>query len=434
MRTWQTLAMVLGSLLVVALLVPGSAAATTKRTQRVSVGPAGVQGNFPSELPSVSANGRYVAFDSAASNLVSGDTNGYADVFVRDRKLHKTFLVSVSSTGSQGNDYSFNPSISANGRYVAFESAATNLVSGDTNGYQDVFVRDRKLHKTYLVSVSSAGLQGNSASYDPSISADGRYVAFDSEAGNLVSAATDDRDVFVRDLKLHRTSMVSVSSAGIQGNDISALPAISADGRYVAFESVATNLVSGDTNGYADVFVRDRKLHRTSLASVTSAGAQGNGPSYTPSISGSGRYVAFESDATDLVSGDSNASRDIFVRDRTLHRTTRVSVSSAGVQSNGTSFQSAISASGRFVAFASAATDLVSGDSNGFIDVFVRDRTLHKTARASVTTAGVQGNEQSDSPAISADGSYVAFDSLASDLVAGDSSIYQDVFIRGPYR
>jgi Tol biopolymer transport system component len=318
MRTWPKLALLLGSLLIAALLVPGSAAATTKHTQRVSVSSAGVQGNADSgNYPAaISANGRYVAFDSAASNLVSGDSNGYVDVFVRDRKLHKTYLVSVSSAGVQGNGVSYAPAISANGRYVAFDSAASNLVSGDSNGYIDIFVRDRKLHKTFLVSVSSAGIQanGNSGDYAAGVSADGRYVAFDSAASNLTGADTNGyQDVFVRDRKLHRTSRVSVSSAGVQGNAESYTPAISADGRYVAFESAASNLVGGDSNGYFDVFVRDRKLHRTVRASVT-AGVQGNGPSEGPAISADGRYVSFVSSASDLVSGDTNGYGDIFVR------------------------------------------------------------------------------------------------------------------------
>ena len=155
MRMRHTLPLLVLSLLIAALLMPGTAAAAAKKTQRVSVSSAGVQGNLRSGIykPSVSADGRYVAFESAASNLVAGDANGYIDVFVRDRKLHRTYLVSVSSAGVQGNDASFDPSISADGRYVAFESDASNLVAGDTNGYPDVFVRDRKLHRTYLVSV-----------------------------------------------------------------------------------------------------------------------------------------------------------------------------------------------------------------------------------------------------------------------------------------
>ena len=208
MRMRHTLPLLVLSLSIAALLIPGTAAAAAKKTQRVSVSSAGVQGNLRSGIykPSVSADGRYVAFESAASNLVAGDTNGYIDVFVRDRKLHRTYLVSVSSAGVQGNDASFDPSISADGRYVAFESDASNLVAGDTNGYPDVFVRDRKLHRTYLVSVDSAGVQGNNDSYDPVISADGRYVAFTSAASNLVTGDSNGfEDVFVRDRKLHRT-------------------------------------------------------------------------------------------------------------------------------------------------------------------------------------------------------------------------------------
>ena len=180
MRTRHVLSVLILSLLIAALLAPGVARAAAKQTHRESISSGGHQGNGSSGIsdPSVSANGRYVAFDSGASNLVAGDTNGYFDVFVRDRKLHKTTLVSISTAGVKGNGNSTAPSISADGRYVVFVSDATNLVAGDTNGYADVFVRDRKLHRTYRVSVSTAGLQTNSDSYQPSISANGRYVAF----------------------------------------------------------------------------------------------------------------------------------------------------------------------------------------------------------------------------------------------------------------
>jgi Tol biopolymer transport system component len=438
MRKWHTLPLLLMSLLIATLLVPGAAAAAAKRTQRVSVGSAGVQGNGQSGslyAPSVSADGRYVAFDSVASNLVAGDTNGFQDVFVRDRKLHKTIRVSVSSAGAQGDNASYLASISANGRYVAFVSDAGNLVAGDTNGYSDVFVRDRKLHKTYLVSVDSTGVQGNSYSFTPSISANGRYVAFVSDASNLVPGdSNSSSDVFVRDRKLHKTYLVSVDSTGVQGNSYSDEPSISADGRYVAFRSFAGNLVSGDSNGYLDVFVRDRKLHKTVRVSVNSAGLQGNSFSDSPSISADGRYVAFRSFAGNLVSGDSNNASDVFVRDRKLHKTVRVSLSTAGVQGNGGSGDPAISANGRSVAFDSGASNLVAGDSNAYVDVFVRDRKLHKTSLVSVDSAGIQGNNDSFGPAISADGRYVPFDSNASDLVAGDTNGYQDIFVRGPYR
>ena len=437
MRKWHRLSLLVGFLLIVALLVPGTAAAATKHTQRVSVSSARVQGNSDSGIyaPSISADGRYVVFASNASNLVVGDSNGDTDIFVRDRKLHKTYRVSVSSAGVQGNANSYNPVISADGRYVAFASNASNLVPGDSNASEDIFVRDLKLHKTYRVSVSSAGVQANSNSLTASISGDGRYVAFFSFATNLVAGDTNGyADVFVRDRKLHKTYRVSVSSAGVQGNSFSDSPAISADGRYVAFASNASNLVAGDSNASEDVFVRDLKLHKTYRVSVSTAGVQGNNASADPSISADGRYVAFDSTASNLVAGDSNGYADVFVRDRTLHRTYRVSVSSAGVQGNSDSTFPAISANGRYVAFASNASNLVTGDSNGFEDVFLRDRTLHKTYRVSVSTAGVQGNNNSDAPSISADGRYVAFDSVASNLVTGDTNGYEDVFLRGPYR
>ncbi len=295
MHVWRMGAALVLTALVVTLVVAGVAAAAARQTQRVSVGPAGIEGNGESgfnSAPAISANGRYVAFESLAGNLVPGDANGFEDVFVRDRKLHKTLLVSVSSAGVQGNDISYNPAISSDGRFVAFASNASNLVSGDSNAATDVFVRDRKLHKTYLVSVGANGVPGNGASDFGSISADGRYVSFDSDASNLVAGDSNGyTDVFVRDRKLHKTFLLSVGKAGVQANNISADPSISADGRYVAFVSLASNLGGGDTNGFLDVYVRDRKLHRTTRVSISTAGVQGDSDSYQPAISGDGRQV-----------------------------------------------------------------------------------------------------------------------------------------------
>ena len=441
MRTSPRFALLPGSLLAAALvvvLVPGTAGAAAKHakhTQRVSVSSAGVQGDNDAYLDpaSLSANGRYVAFESAASTFVPGDTNAASDVFVRDRKLRRTTRVSVGPGGVQANDASYAPSISANGRYVAFWSYATNLVPGDTNAQPDVFVRDRKLHKTILVSVSSAGVQGDNVSRGPSISASGRYVTFWSQATNLVSGDTNAyADVFVRDLKLHRTTRVSVGPGGAQGDNVSFDPTISADGRMVAFQSAATTMVPGDTNGFSDVFVRDRELGKTILVSRGLAGAPGNGGSFTPSTVAGDRYVAFYSDATDLVPGDTNGFRDVFVRDLKTHKTTLVSVTSAGAQGNGASDLVAISASGRWVAFQSQATDLVSGDSNGNYDVFLRDRKLHRTTRVSVSSKGAEGNGDSTLPAISGDGRYVAFVSAASNLVPSDTNGFTDMFVRWP--
>ena len=419
-----------------ALLGSGAATAAARTTNRVSVGSTGVQGDKDSYGASISADGRFVAFSSVASNLVLGDTNGLEDVFVRDRKLHSIARVSVGTAGAQGNGFSDGASISADGRFVTFYSEATNLVAGDTNGYRDVFVRDRKLHKTARVSVGTAGAQGDGGSEIESISADGRFVAFTSDATNLVPGDTNGYgDVFVRDRKLHKTARVSVGTAGAQGNGFSdsAYASISADGRFVAFESVATNLVAGDTNAMEDVFVRDRNLHRTVRVSISGAGAQGNGGSYAPSVSAGGRFVAFESVATNLVAGDTNAMQDVFVRDRNLHRTVRVSISGAGAQANGGSYAPSVSADGRFVAFDSVATNLVTSDTNGSSDVFLRDREFHRTVRVSINTAGSQGNANSYDPWVSTDGRVVAFDSGATNLVTSDTNGSYDVFVRGPF-
>jgi VCBS repeat-containing protein len=282
--------------------------------ERVSVASDGTQGNNYSYYPSISGDGRYVTFNSNASNLVAGDTNDTFDVFVYDRQLDTTERVSVSSDGTQGNNYSYYPSISGNGRYVTFGSNASNLVPGDTNNSSDVFVYDRQLDTTERVSVSSDGTQGDSDFFDSSISGDGRYVTFASNASNLVAGDTNDTfDVFVHDRQLDTTERVSVSSDGTQGNEISSKPSISGDGRYVTFASNASNLVAGDTNDTFDVFVYDRQLDTTERLSVSSDGTQSNYGAGSASISGDGRYVTFQSFSSNLVAGDTNNVTDVFV-------------------------------------------------------------------------------------------------------------------------
>jgi Tol biopolymer transport system component len=376
----KTIAHFCSMLLLLALILTpaGSVRAAPGNTTRVSVASDGTQANGGSFTPSISANGRYVAFASIAVNLVSGDTNGVQDIFVHDRQTGQTTRVSVASDGAQANDFSSNPSISADGRYVAFISVANNLVSGDTGVDHDVFVHDRQTGATTLVSVAMDGSEGNGYSEEVSISADGRYVAFRSWADNLVSGDTNNHpDIFVRDRQTGQTTRVSVASDGTQANDFSFEPSISADGRYVAFMSWANNLVSGDTNGDWDIFVHDRQTGATIRVSVATGGGQAAGRSQRPSISADGRYVAFASSASNLVSGDTNNHPDIFVHDRQTGVTMRVSVASDGTQTYVFSFDPSISADGRYVAFGSEADNLVSGDTNGRYDIFVRE--MNKT-------------------------------------------------------
>jgi Tol biopolymer transport system component len=398
--------------------------------ERLSVDSAGAQGGALSQYPAVSADGRWAVFASNATNLVAGDTNGATDVFLRDRSTGTTTRLSVDSAGAQANGASTWPVISADGHYVAFFSAATNLVAGDTNGAQDVFVRDTTTNATTRASVGPAGAQGNGASINPAISSDGRWVAFQSDASNLVTGDTNRvRDVFLHDRSTGATIRVSVDSAGAQGNGASSAAVVSADGRYVLFASDATNLVLRDTNLRTDVFLRDTSGGGTTRISVSSAGAEGNGASLPGGISADGRYVAFQSDATNLVSGDTNGTTDVLLRDRTAGATTRISIDTGGGNPNGASSAPTITEDGRYVAYQSAASDLVAGDTNGAADVFVRDRTGGTTVRASVDRAGAQVNGASSAARVAPRGRFVVFHSVATNLVAGDTNGVQDAFI-----
>lgn len=421
--------------LVAALVLPPAGAAVTAAgpTTRVSVTPSGAEGNGPSEAPAVSGDGRYVVFESRASDLVPGDTNNAADIFVKDRRTGSLTRVSASSSGAQANSQSRDAVISASGRFVAFESAASNLVRLDSNGVVDVFVHDRRTGATTRVSVSSGGAQADGLSggrSDPSISSDGRFVAFDSQASNLaIDADGDVPDVFVRDRQQRTTTLVSVATGGgQQAGGVSESPSLSGDGRYVAFHSFA-QLVEGETTGAADIYVHDRSTSATTLVSTQNAN------SFDPAISGDGNVVVFASRDDTLVPGDTNNAPDVFVRDLQSGVITRVSVRSNGAQANGSSedvgISPSISADGRLVSFSSLATNLVRADTNGARDAFVHDRATGTTTRVSVGAGGIQADFSSRRPALSPDGRFVAFQSTATNLVAGDRNRSDDVFVRG---
>lgn len=399
-------------------------------TTLISVNSSGAQGNNWSDDSAISADGQLVVFRSPATNLVPGDTNSEIDIFVHNRQTGATTRISVDSSGMQANYGSYRPVISANGRFVSFHSYASNLVPNDTNGAWDVFVHDLQTGTTTRASVNSFSVEGNSESMYPVLSEDGRFVAFFSSASNLVPEDNNNAaDVFVHDLETGTTTRASVDSSGVEGNNDSMYPALSANGRFVAFESRASNLVLGDTNGTVDVFIYDRQTETTTRLSVDSLGMQGNSASYMPSMSLDGRLVAFFSDASNLVPGDTNGARDVFIHDRQTEMTTRISVDSLGTQGNDESRDPAFSANGRFVAFFSRASNIIPNDTNGQLDVFVHDLEAGTTTRVSVDSAGLQGNDASEKPAISADGRYVAFDSYASNLVLGDINSAIDIFV-----
>ena len=379
-------------------------------TWRVSVANGGAQPDEDSYDPSMSADGRYVAYWSFAGNLVPGD--GATDVVLHDNQTGQTSAVSVDSNGTPLDCNSYNPSVSADGRYVAFTSCAWNLPF-------TVYVYDRH----------TGILEGADRGTQPSISADGRYVAYHS---------IDNPDfqfrVFVKDLLSQTSTQLSISTVGGQPDGDSILPAISANGRYVAFCSHATNLIDQDTNGVEDVFVYDLQTDDITRVSVHSNGTEANGGSCTPSISGDGRYVAFYSAAINLTSNDTNGVDDVFVHDLQTGTTSRISVSNSGIQGNLASDQAHISASGRYVSFRSQATNLVANDTNGVADILMYDRQTGNLKRVSVDSNGAQGN--GDSPSayssvseLSSDGKYLAFSSDATNLVIGDTNSNTDVFV-----
>jgi Tol biopolymer transport system component len=311
------------------------------------------------------------------------------DIFVRDQLAGITGRVSVDSFCGEANDDSDMPTISSDGRYVAFHSEATNLVPGDTNGSWDIFVHDCLTGETTRVSVDSMGIQGDDDSQYPDLSPDGRYVAFQSDAANLVPGDTNNKtDIFVHDCLTGVTTRVSVDSAGVESNGYSQFADLSLDGRYVAFDSSASNLVPGDTNYAHDIFVHDRNTGETTRVSVNSMGEQAKLWSHYAAITPDGRFVTFHSDAYNLVPGDTNNCLDIFVHDRTTGQTIRVNVDSSGGEANDQSSLPAISWDGRRVVFKSWADNLVPGDTNEEIDTFVNSRLSLWTDTATLPETG----------------------------------------------
>lgn len=400
----------------------------------------GTQAQYGSGTPSISADGRYVAFMSSADNLVDDDVNQDTDIFVHDRETGQTTLISRDLNMTPAGD-SEDPAISADGRYVAFESLADDLVADDTNETTDIFVYDRVLSETTLVTRHSDGTQADDWSMLPTISGDGRFVAFVSNADNLIDEPVCCMQVYVHDLQTRTTTLVSRHTDGEAGFGDSTYPALSADGHTIAFESGATNLVSeNDTNGGgvlgSDIFIYDRQMEKTTRVSRRTDGVQADSASILPDISATGRWVSFRSYASNLVDDDLNDVTDIFVHDRETGETTLVSRHSDGTPADFWSFSNAISDDGRFVVFASLAANLHDDDDDQALDIFLHDRQSGETRLASRHSDGTPGNNPTGaspgvrSVSISADGRIVVFDSAATNLVDNDSNEANDIFAR----
>jgi Tol biopolymer transport system component len=437
------------------LISPLAPAFASPQTWRVSVGADRQQANAHSWSYSISSRGRFVVFYSEADNLIEDDANRFDDIFLHERATQATEIISIGSSGQQGNnDSAGGGNITPDGRYVAFSTLAWNFDERDyeepTNA--DVFVRDRVLAITTLVSLSSDGTKGNGQSGDPSISADGRYVVFHSSSNNLVEGDTNRRrDVFIHDRDADQdgvfdepggisTIRMTVGHDGEESDGNSENARITPDGRIVVFDSLATNLVPFDTNRVEEVFVHDRDLDEdgvfdepsavlTYRVSIDSDGREGDADSGSSAISADGRYVVFSSAAENLTCCDFNELRDVFLRDRERGRTVLVSMGINGRSGNASSGSPAISANGAYVVFASGAGDLVPDDRNGVADVFVFDVATHETERAVMGIGGEEPNGESHDPAADGLGCFVTFSSRATNLVEGDTNEAQDVFV-----
>jgi Tol biopolymer transport system component len=409
---------------------------------------ANVPGNFGSGLPSVSADGKFVAFESTATNLIPppftpelGDLNGTTDVFVRDMQANTTVLASRNTNGTVGDAASTKPSISGNGRFVAFQSNATNLSGGNAPGITDVFVRDVVSNSTALISQHTSGTDGNGNSTDPSVSGDGMRVAFDSQAANLDSADSDATDdVFIADLQeqvgnpgvfVHATTTLASRADGANGaavNGQATDPSLSGDGQHIAFSSSGTNLDAADTNSGRDVYKRDLQAVDTSLVSREdgAAGPRGDNVSGTASISGDGRFVAFESSATNLAPDD-GAFQGVYLRDTQAGDTILLSRASGspGTAANDRSDDPSISTDGKLTAFYSFATNLDGadpGDDNDAVeDVYTREADVDIVAPAASITSAPAARTADNTPT-------VGFASAAGDVASFECSVDNGAF------
>jgi cysteine-rich repeat protein len=456
-RTLRVAAALLAS--IYALLCLTASRAEANATIRASLDDLGIEGNGPSESGRTGGNGRFVTFSSAATNLVANDTNARNDCFVRDTFLGMTARVSVDSLGVEINKHCESPDISGDGRFVAFSTTATNLIPDDTNGDKDCYLHDRDTDgdsifdepgaiSTVRVSLEVSGAQRTRPSDFCRISEDGTTVVFQAKR------TSSNWDVFTYDVATGGIVQQNANDNFAAADGTAEEPSVSGQGRYIAFESSSSNLVPAAVGSSLDIYVVDRDTDENGIfdepgsravywATANTSGTGSNGPSRYAAISDDGLSVAFSSQASDLVANDSNNRVDVFVHDLASGETLLLSRNAAGNSGDADSYTPEMSGNGRFVVFASAATDLVPSDTNGKKDVFRYDRdpdrnginddtTSLPTVLESIASGGSQGTDDSGvfrRPDISNDGLKTVFSSAASDLVADDANATRDIFL-----
>ncbi|MFI6489650.1 TolB family protein [Streptomyces sp. NPDC050564] len=404
-----------------AALTAAHADSTAPRTSRVSTSTGGHEGDGASSTPAISANGRYVAFVSAAGNLVRGDRNGVADVFVRDLRTGRTARIAEGPAAS--------PALSADGRYVVFATTAA-LAKDDDNGLDDIYLHDRRTHRTKRISTGHPDVPPRyKLNYSPAISASGRYVSYTTSTPDAAPGDTNGRDdAIVLDRRTGRTELIQYRTDGTLGESDSGATGFSADGRFVVFDTAAQLDPSHDYTHALNVYVRDRAKGTTEQVSLPTRFVYKQS-SWDGSISANGRLVAFNSNVSSLVPDDKDFYTDVFLFDRERQKTVRVSTAADGTPPNGPSHGASVSADGRRVAFVSSASNLVPGDTNGVADVFVKDLKTGAVERVSLGADDSQADGASAVVSLSRDGR-AAFSSTATNLVPGDGNGVGDIFVR----
>ena len=398
-------------------------------TTRVSIGPGGLEADQNCQPPVCSADGRFIAFATHASNLVANDTNDADDVFLLDRQSGGLTRITLGALGGELAQPSNTPRMSADASVIAF-SSWDDPVPGGMPGAPDLFAWNRASGTTVLVSVGLGGAAPSGPTVYSSVSADGRFIAFESNASNLVANDTNNStDVFVRDLQNSTTERVSLTSSGQQASTYSRDAAISGDGRFVAFSSNA-GLVTQDTNSVIDVYVRDRTLGTLTWISKGVSAAQPNGNSQPSAISADGNWIGFTSAATNLVPNDTNARIDAFLYSRATSQLQRINLGVADTQANWDVSLNSLSADGRFAGLWTFASNAAPLDANGVADGFVYDRVSGVATLVSRSTDDAPGDGNSTDVDISDDGRVAVFLSRATNLVSDDTNDLVDIFVR----
>ena len=413
------------------LSVGSPLAAQTPQNERVSFGMNGQEPNSRVESPSISADGRFIAYSSYASNLVPTDTNGTIDVFLYDRQTQQTTRPVHNKNGGQVAYGTDTPRLSRDGRYLFFISVSNDVVPNSINFVRKIFVLDRQTDTVTRVTNSTTGSEPNNDSYIGQVSADGNWLTYFSFANNLVPNDTNNKfDAFVSNRDGTITERVSVSSAGVQANNQAYAVAISGDGRYALFNTTANNMVPNDTNNAPDVFLRDRQAQTTTRISVADDGSQTISSYFGSAMSPDARYICFYGYGSGFLPQNTPAREYAFLKDRATNHTELISVAPNGAYPNGNSQIGSISDDGRHVVFRSNASNLAPNDTNTIDDVFLRDRLVNVTTCLSRDAQGVPrgGNNVLLTP----DALSAVFLNDGGGLVAGDNNGTPDLFIRTP--